>query len=67
MLTRPLRAATLALNGGLAHDSVTRAIAPNIAMSVNHAFDPGDGAFSADGVADLTALPFLYAGWTNPT
>lgn len=66
-LTRPLRAATLALNGGLVHDPVTQVIAPNIAMSVNHAFTPGDGAFSADGVADLTALPYLYAGWTNPT
>ncbi|MES2943296.1 MAG: aminotransferase class I/II-fold pyridoxal phosphate-dependent enzyme [Pseudomonadota bacterium] len=61
------RAATLALNGGLAHDPVTNAIAPNISMSVNNAFNPGDGSFSADGVTDLTALPFLYAGWTNPT
>lgn len=66
-LTRPLHAATLALNGGLVHDLVTQAIAPNIAMSVNHAFVPGSGAFSANGVTDLTTLPFLYAGWTNPT
>ncbi|OGB28721.1 MAG: cystathionine gamma-synthase [Burkholderiales bacterium RIFCSPLOWO2_12_FULL_61_40] len=66
-LARRHRAATLALNGGLAHDPVTQAIAPNISMSVNNAFTPGDGAFSADGVADLTVLPFLYAGWTNPT
>ncbi len=66
-LARRHRAATLALNGGLAHDPVTKAIAPNISMSVNNAFTPGEGSFSADGVTDLTALPFLYAGWTNPT
>jgi cystathionine beta-lyase/cystathionine gamma-synthase len=66
-LPRQHRAATLALNGGLVHDGVTNAIAPNISMSVNNAFTPGDGSFSADSVADLTALPFLYAGWTNPT
>jgi len=59
--------ATLALNGGLERDPITRAIAPNISMSVNNAFVPGNGAFSVDGIEDLTALPFLYAGWTNPT
>ena len=64
---RPLRAATLALNAGLERDAATRAIAPNVSMSVNNAFHPGEGAFSADKVADLTAQPFLYAGWTNPT
>lgn len=64
---RPLRPQTLALDGGLVPDLVTRAIAPNISMSVNNVLVPGDGAFSADGVADLTALPFLYARWTNPT
>lgn len=58
---------TLALDGGLTVDPVTRAIAPNISMSVNNALVPGDGAFSADGVADLADLPFLYARWTNPT
>ncbi|AOW11493.1 cystathionine gamma-synthase [Hydrogenophaga crassostreae] len=66
-VSRPLGEATLTLNAGLAHDPLTRAIAPNIAMSVNNAFTPGEGGFSADGVADLTSLPFLYAGWTNPT
>lgn len=58
---------TLALSGGLVIDPETRAIAPNISMSVNNVLMPGDGAFSADGVDDLTALPFLYARWTNPT
>lgn len=58
---------TLALSGGLIIDPATKAIAPNISMSVNNLFSPGDGAFSADGVHDLTALPFLYARWTNPT
>ncbi|ACP21811.1 cystathionine gamma-synthase (plasmid) [Sinorhizobium fredii NGR234] len=58
---------TLALDGGLTIDPATKAIAPNISMSVNNLLVPGDGAFSADGVEDLTALPFLYARWTNPT
>jgi cystathionine gamma-synthase len=58
---------TLALSGGLIIDPTTKAIAPNISMSVNNVLSPGDGAFSADGIADLTALPFLYARWTNPT
>ncbi len=58
---------TLALDGGLEIDPTTRAIAPNISMSVNNVLVPGEGAFSADGVEDLTALPFLYARWTNPT
>lgn len=62
-----LRRETLALDGGLIIDPATKAIAPNISMSVNNALVPGDGAFSADGVSDLTALPFLYARWTNPT
>lgn len=62
-----LRRETLALCGGLVVDPATKAIAPNISMSVNNVLSPGDGAFSADGVDDLTALPFLYARWTNPT
>jgi cystathionine gamma-synthase len=62
-----LRRETLALDGGLVIDPATKAIAPNISMSVNNVLVPGDGAFSADGVSDLTALPFLYARWTNPT
>lgn len=62
-----LRPETLALAAGLSIDPTTKAIAPNISMSVNNLLVPGDGAFSADGVADLTALPFLYARWTNPT
>lgn len=62
-----LKPETLALDAGLDIDPVTRAIAPNISTSVNNAFFPGDVAFSADGVEDLTALPPLYARWTNPT
>ncbi len=64
---RSLRAETLALDGGLVIDPATHAIAPSISMSVNNVLTPGDGAFSADGVSDLTALPYLYARWTNPT
>lgn len=64
---RTMRPETLALHGGLVIDSDTRAIAPSISMSVNNVLTPGDGAFSADGVGDLTALPYLYARWTNPT
>ena len=62
-----LGAETRALNAGLAADPVTGAIAPNISMSVNNQTRPGEGAFSADGVEDLTEQPFLYARWTNPT
>ncbi|KAA3521034.1 aminotransferase class V-fold PLP-dependent enzyme [Agrobacterium tumefaciens] len=62
-----LRRETLALDGGLIIDPLTKAIAPNISMSVNNVLTPGDGAFSADGIEDLTSLPFLYARWTNPT
>ena len=64
---RALHGQTLALDGGLTADPFTRAIAPNISMSVNNVLTPGDGAFSADGVEDLADLPFLYARWTNPT
>ena len=62
-----LRPETLALDAGLIIDPATGAIQPNIAMSVNNVLVPGEGAFSADGVEDLTALPYLYARWTNPT
>jgi cystathionine gamma-synthase len=58
---------TRAVHAGLEIDPGTRAIAPNISMSVNNVLVPGDGAFSADGVEDLADLPFLYARWTNPT
>ena len=61
-----LRPATLALDGGLRPDPVTGAIAPNNSMSVNNVFAPGGAGFSAEG-ADLTAQPYLYARWTNPT
>lgn len=61
-----LRPATRALDAGLRPDPVTGAIAPNISMSVNNVFAPGAGTFSAEG-ADLTAQPYLYARWTNPT
>jgi methionine-gamma-lyase len=64
---KDLRRETLALDAGLIIDPTTKAIAPNISMSVNNMLVPGEGAFSADGVSDLTALPFLYARWTNPT
>jgi cystathionine gamma-synthase len=62
-----LRPETMALDAGLMIDSATRAIQPGISMSVNNLVVPGEGAFSADGVADLTALPYLYARWSNPT
>ncbi len=60
-------AETRSLDAGLTIDPTTGAIAPNMSMSVNNALAPGDGAFSADGVADLADLPYLYARWTNPT
>ncbi len=70
-VTHPLPASagpeTRALDGGLVIDPKTGAIAPNVSMSVNNVLMPGDGAFSADGVADLADLPYLYARWTNPT
>jgi cystathionine gamma-synthase len=62
-----LRPETMALDAGLMIDPATRAIQPGISMSVNNLVVPGEGAFSADGVADLTALPYLYARWSNPT
>ncbi|WP_377292568.1 trans-sulfuration enzyme family protein [Rhizobium sp. SG2393] len=58
---------TRSLDAGLAIDPATGAIAPNVSMSVNNVLMPGDGAFSADGVADLADLPYLYARWANPT
>ena len=61
------RPQTLALDAGLQIDPTTRAIQPNISMSVNNLAVPGEGSFSADGIEDLTALPYLYARWTNPT
>lgn len=61
------RGQTLALNAALEPDPITQAISPNVVMSVNHSFQPGDGAFSANGQGDLTDTPYLYAGWTNPT
>lgn len=70
-VTHPLPASagpeTRALDAGLVIDPTTGAIAPNVSMSVNNVLMPGDGAFSADGVADLADLPYLYARWTNPT
>lgn len=62
-----MQPATRALDAGLRPDPITGAIAPGISMAVNNVFTPGGLAFSADGVEDLTALPYLYARWTNPT
>jgi len=58
---------TQAVNAGLIPDPVTKAISPNISMSVNNSFMPGDGSFSAADIQDLTDSPFLYASWSNPT
>ncbi|WP_321463957.1 PLP-dependent aspartate aminotransferase family protein [uncultured Vibrio sp.] len=58
---------TLAVHAAIQPDPQTKAIAPNIVMSVNHSFLPNEGAFSAQGMEDLADAPFLYAGWTNPT
>ncbi len=58
---------TLAVQAAIRPDPQTNAIAPNIVMSVNHSFTPDEGAFSAQGVGDVSEAPFLYAGWTNPT
>lgn len=59
--------ATLALDAGLMIDPVTGAIQPNISMSVNNLVVPGEGAFSAAGLGDITQEPFTYARWLNPT
>ena len=58
---------TLALDAGLMVDPVTGAIQPNISMSVNNLVIPGEGAFSAAGLTDITQEPFTYARWLNPT
>ncbi|MBA4352499.1 MAG: cystathionine gamma-synthase [Rhodobacter sp.] len=58
---------TLALDAGLIVDPVTGAIQPNISMSVNNLVTPGEGAFSAAGLTDITQEPFTYARWLNPT
>lgn len=58
---------TLALDAGLVIDPRTKAIQPNISMSVNNLVYPDEGAFSAAGIDDLTKLPFMYARWSNPT
>jgi len=59
--------ATMALDAGLMIDPVTGAIQPNISMSVNNVVVPGEGAFSAAGLGDITQEPFTYARWLNPT
>ena len=46
---------TLSLSAGLVIDPSTKAIAPNISMSVNNLLSPGDGAFSARLVLHLSA------------
>lgn len=61
------RPETLALDAGLQIDPVTRAIQPNLSMSVNNLVVPGEGAFSAAGLGDIAQEPFTYARWLNPT
>lgn len=58
---------TMALDAGLIVDPFTGAIQPNISMSVNNLVIPGEGAFSAAGLTDITQEPFTYARWLNPT
>lgn len=58
---------TLALDAGLLIDPSTGAIQPNISMSVNNLVVPGEGAFSAAGLGDISREPFTYARWLNPT
>jgi methionine-gamma-lyase len=58
---------TLALSAGLTQDIEANAVSPGISMSVNNRFIPGEGAFSAQNIPDLTETPFLYAGWSNLT
>lgn len=58
---------TLAIHAGTAADPVTGAIAPNIAMSTTFAYEPGSIGFSATDSEDLTAKPYCYSRWTNPT
>ncbi|MDP4032836.1 MAG: aminotransferase class I/II-fold pyridoxal phosphate-dependent enzyme, partial [Pseudorhodobacter sp.] len=61
------RPETLALDAGLMINPATRAIQPDIAMSVNHLVAPGEGAFSAAGLGDIADEPYTYARWLNPT
>jgi methionine-gamma-lyase len=58
---------TLSVHAGLEPDPVTGAIAPNVVTASNFAFQPDGVAFSANLNPDMTALPFFYSRWTNPT
>jgi len=58
---------TLAVHAGLEPDPVTGAISPNITTATNFTFQPKDVAFSANLNPDMTALPYFYSRWTNPT
>ena len=58
---------TRSIHAGTSPDPVTGAIAPVVSPSVNHVYDPDTGGFSANDVPDMTALPFVYSRWTNPT
>ncbi|MFM2483191.1 trans-sulfuration enzyme family protein [Celerinatantimonas sp. YJH-8] len=58
---------TIALNAGLSRNHPFRVLAPDITMSINHHFQPDQGAFSAEQIDDLTQTDYLYASWMNPT
>lgn len=66
-LPETARPETLALDAGLVIDPATRAIQPNISMSVNNMVIPGEGAFSAAELCNVADEPFTYARWLNPT
>jgi len=59
--------ATRALHAGMNINPGSSAVTPDICVSVNHAYKPGDAGFSSNDNPDITALPFIYGRWTNPT
>lgn len=61
------RPATLALDAGLTIPPHTRAIQPDLSLSVNNLVTPGEGAFSAAELGDIADEPYTYARWSNPT
>ncbi len=58
---------TRVVHAGVDVNPLTGAIAPDISVSVNNVYKPDEGGFSVNDNPDITALPFIYGRWTNPT
>lgn len=67
MTDRDLEFATRAVHGGHSVNPLTGAIAPDISTSVNNVHPSDAGGFSANDNPDITALPYVYGRWSNPT